>query len=306
MQILVPLDGSPFAESAIEPAAALLRRAASPNTLTFVRIISPGSVAPDFTGFVPPVTESAFQAAIEGGKSYLAQVATRRPLHGIRVATVTQLGSDTAGDICQLARELAVDLIVMTSHARTGIAHFALGSVAEAVLRGTTIPTLLLHRDSTSFPSTNRDEPLTILVPLDGSPMAETVLAPVIQLAAQVRGAIRVVRVLPMHTSATPTERMLVETTQRYFAALRAKVEGAGVPMYETLAWGDPVERITAVAQQYQTDLIAMATHGRTGLTRLRDGSITLDVLHHLATPLFVMHPSAAVVTAPAPLSVIG
>ena len=54
--------------------------------------------------------------------------------------------------------------------------------------------------------------------------------------------------------------------------------------MHENIAWGDVTAHILTVAQEYQTDLIAIVTHGRTGLDRLREGSITLDVLHHVAT----------------------
>jgi nucleotide-binding universal stress UspA family protein len=302
MNILVPLDGSLLAEEAIAPAAALLRRSTTSGNLTLVRIINPGSVALDVPGFAPPITESVFQAALEGGQEYLAQVAARTPLHGIRVETIVQMGSSIAAALCQAAADLKVDLIVMTSHARTGVAHFALGSVAEAVMRSASMPTLILHKDAPAFPSIDRDEPLTILVPLDGTLVAEAALGPAVQLAAQMRGAIRLLRVLPAHQVATPADRMLANETQDYFAHLRVFIEGHGVPMHQTIAWGDIADQIVTVAQDYQTDLIAIATHGRTGLDRLREGSITLDILHHLATPLLVVHPSAEVASAPAPL----
>ena len=106
MHILVPLDGSTFAEGAIESAATLLRRTTGPGSLTLLRVIGLGGVAYDISGLAAPITESASQAAIEGGQDYLAQVATRRPLHGIRVETIVQLGGTVAVDICLAAQEL--------------------------------------------------------------------------------------------------------------------------------------------------------------------------------------------------------
>ena len=303
MHLLVPLDGSPLAESAIESAVTLLRRAAPPNSLTLLRVISPGSVAYNYTGMMPPVSESVFQAAVEGGREYLAGVVARCPLHGIRVETIAEMDTDTAADICQAAKDNAADLIVMTSHVRSGIAHFVLGSFAEGVLRQSAVPTLVVQGEGSSFPALDRDEPLTILVPLDGTPLAEAALAPAITLAAQVRGAIRLMRVLPAHTEASPTDRMLTSETHAYFAGLRARVVAQGVPMHETIAWGDVMERITAIAQANQTDLIALATHGRTGLARLRDGSVTLELFHRLSLPLLIVHPTPAVLDAPTPLS---
>ena len=211
-----------------------------------------------------------------------------------------QLGGTVAVDICLAAQELGVDLIMMTSHARSGVAHFVLGSVAEAVMHNSPVPTLILQRDGLIFPASDRDEPLTILVPLDGTSLAETALAPAVTLAAQVRGAIRVLRVLPAHTTATPTDRMLVEETHNYFARLRAFVEVQGVTMHESIAWGNVVAHIIATTQENQTDLIAIATHDRAGMAKLREGSITLEVLHHLATPMLVIH-SSSPLSAPPP-----
>ncbi|MBA3826410.1 MAG: universal stress protein [Ktedonobacterales bacterium] len=302
MHILVPLDGSPLAERAIEPAVMLLRRLSSPGSLTLLRVVNPSSITYDISGLAPPISESVFQAAIEGGLDYLAQVATRRPMHGIRVATTAEIGSGVATTICQVANDLAVDFIMMASHTRTGVPHFILGSVAEAVMRESTVPTLIIHREGASFPAQDRDEPLTILVPLDGTPMAESALAPAMGLAKQVRGAIRVLRVLPPHQGSTPTDRMLVDETQAYFARVRALGEAQGITMQESIAWGEVAPSIAAIAQEFQTDLVTIATHGRTGLAQMRDGSITLGVLHHLVTPMMVVHPPAEVVQAPAPI----
>ncbi|MBA3822677.1 MAG: universal stress protein [Ktedonobacterales bacterium] len=303
MHILVPLDGSPLAERAIGSAARLLRRATGPASLTLLNIITASSVAYDATGFAPPVTESAFQSAIAGGEQYLAQVAARHELADLQVTTLTQMGGTVANDICQVAQERQVDFIVLASHTRTGMTHFFLGSVAEAVMRDAPVPTIIIHRDAPHFPPLGRDEPFTILIPLDGTPLAEAVVVPAIRLAAQVHGVIRVMRVLPTHQGAIPAERGQVAETQAYFAHLRPIVEGQGVAMSENIAWGDVAEHITAVAQEFQTDLLAIATHGAIGLAQLREGSVTLDLLHHLPTPMLIVHPSEQIPSVPTPAS---
>jgi nucleotide-binding universal stress UspA family protein len=303
MHIVVPVDGSLLAEQAIEPAAALLRRAAPPRTLTLLRVIDYGTLTLDISGLAPPITESAYQAALEGGQEYLARLAARRILHGVRVETVALLGNAPATVICQAVEESAVDLVVMASHSRKGIAHFALGSVAETVMRRSAIPTLIIHRDDSTIPGADRDEPLTILVPLDGTVAAEAVLPAAVSLATQVHGAIRVLRVLPAHTDSTPADRMLTSETHAYFAKIRATIEARGVPVHQTIAWGNVVDHIIAAAHEYQTDILAIATHGRTGFDLVRHGSVTLDVLRHLDIPLLVMRESEAVATALAPLT---
>jgi nucleotide-binding universal stress UspA family protein len=303
MHIVVPVDGSLLAEQAIEPAVALLRRAAPPHALTLLRVVDYGTLTLDISGLAPPITESAYQAALEGGQEYLARVAARRILHGVRVETMTLLGNAPASVICQVAEESKADLVVMASHRRTGFAHFAFGSVAESVMRQSAIPTLIIHKDDNILPGPDRDELLTILVPLDGTAVAEEVLPAAMALAAQVHGAIRLLRVLPAHTASTPSDRMLTSEAQAYFAQMCAAIEAHGVPVHQTIAWGDIVDHIIAAAHAYQTDILAIATHGRTGFDLLRHGSVTLDVSRQLDMPLLVLHGHAMATAAQAPLT---
>lgn len=304
MKILVPLDGSQLAEQAIEPAVALLRRAAPPRTLTVLRVVDYGALTLDISGFAP-ITETAYQAALESAQDYLAGVAARRSLHGVQVETIALLGTAPATVICQVTDEVdgKADLVVMASHRRTGLAHFAFGSVAETVMRQSEVPTLIIHRDGSTLRGVERDEPLTILVPLDGTLMAEEALSPALRLAQEVHGAIRLLRVLPAHASATPADRMLTSETQEYFARIRQAIEARGVSVHQTIAWGDVAEHIMTTARDYQTDILAIATHGRTGLDLLRNGSTTLDVLRHLDLPVLVIRAHEAVPLAQAPLT---
>lgn len=287
MHILVPLDGSQLAEEAIEPAAALLRRTATTGDLTMLRVVNFSALAMDFSGTMPAISESELQAALEGGREYLAQVASRKPRHGIRVATLTKLGTGVAATIGEMALELEADLIVMASHTRTGK---VLGSIAAAVMRSAPVPTLIVDREAPTLPGPEREEPLMILVPVDDTPVAEAAFVAAVQLAKQVNGTIRVLRVLPQYQDAADPQE--AEETYRYFARLNAHGETQGVSIAEYIAWGDTVEQIANVSQHFPTDLIALGTHGRSKIERLREGSVTQRVLHQLTTPLLIVHPS--------------
>ena len=134
-RILIPLDGSTLAESAIAKAVEL---SAPETTLMLVR----AAEAHTLPGADP---EHAQVEIVREAEEYLAAVATRlREQRANRVETSVWYGPASSA-IVEAARLKSADLIVMSTHGRTGIGRLILGSVAESVLRGTTIPILLLR-----------------------------------------------------------------------------------------------------------------------------------------------------------------
>ncbi|MBI2199597.1 MAG: universal stress protein [Candidatus Rokubacteria bacterium] len=135
-RILVPLDGSLLAEGAIQTAAGLAResgaalvllRAAEAHTL-------PGADPTD-----------AQVAVVREAEEYLTAVAARLGEEGIKGVETSVWYGSPATAIIEAARLQKGDLIVMTTHGRSGLGRLILGSVAESVLRGTTTPILLLR-----------------------------------------------------------------------------------------------------------------------------------------------------------------
>ncbi|HYB41436.1 MAG TPA: universal stress protein [Candidatus Methylomirabilis sp.] len=135
-KILVPLDGSALAEEAIAKAIEFTRSAEP--TLTLLR----AAEAPTMPGVDPT---DAQVTVVREAEEYLAGVAARLKARGItRVETSVWYGP-AALSIVEAARYRKADLIVMSTHGRTGLGRLILGSVAESVLRGTTTPILLLR-----------------------------------------------------------------------------------------------------------------------------------------------------------------
>lgn len=136
-RILVPLDGSTLAESAIATAAEMVRPGAA-ATLVLVR----AAEAHTFPG--ADATEAQVKV-IQEAETYLAGVTERLKKQGLANVETSVWYGPPAAAIVDAARARKADLIVMTTHGRGGLGRVILGSVAESVLRGTTTPILLLR-----------------------------------------------------------------------------------------------------------------------------------------------------------------
>jgi nucleotide-binding universal stress UspA family protein len=135
-RILVPLDGSALAESAIATAVEMVRPGAA--TLVLVR----AAEAHTFPGADP--TEAQVKV-VQEAETYLAGVTERLKKQGLASVEPSVWYGPAAAAIVDAARARKADLIVMTTHGRGGLGRVILGSVAESVLRGTTTPILLLR-----------------------------------------------------------------------------------------------------------------------------------------------------------------
>lgn len=142
-EILLTLDGSPMAEAAIPHARALARAFEARVTLfSVVEIVSihpqPGIVAP----MVGPGVN--IEMEMDQARDYLQSIAGQLKAEGIQVRSVVREG-DAASQICDYAAENASDIIVMSTHGRSGLQRWVYGSVADRVLRGAEVPVLLIR-----------------------------------------------------------------------------------------------------------------------------------------------------------------
>jgi len=330
-RILVPLDGSARAEEAI-PAAAYIARTTGAS-LFLVRVISPSLT---YTNTYPYSWESTtlMQRMLEQAQAeahdYLSRIVLTEQLDCIHHQLVV-LDGKAVSCILQFVRENQIDLIVMRSHGTTGIMRWLLGSVARGIVRRSPVPALII-RDACA-PAVVRPEELQhtfrILVPLDGSPFAESALLPAAQLcvafASPTQGAIHLMQtihhiregggqqkelVARMNKEAhAEAEAYLKNVEQRFYtgdlAQFHLQVSSSVVPHSDHAEiW----KRIIEEAGQAQLkslsaptpvevpncadcDIIAMATHGRHGLEHLLEGSVTESVLDASTYPLLVVHP---------------
>ena len=290
-RLLVPLDGSELAAKALPVAAYLCRQLAA--ELDLVTVL-PTFVLPPVMGqeYVPAeVYQQLEEQQRKDARAYLDRVTA--DIRQMGVGTFIReliVRGNTAAEVLDVAAELHPTLIVMTTHGRTGLARFALGSVADRVVRGGEAPALLLR----SFPSPRHGSDLAhALVPLDGSPLAESPLFSIaLRLAGPVLRSITLLRVTDPRDGSQG--RLAAET---YLAGVRQRLlerlEGRGCSVTSTLRVNtNPARSIVECAEEDEYDLVLMATHGEAGVGRLAFGGVTDRVLRDGQMPLLLVHPA--------------
>ncbi len=292
-KILVPLDGSALAERALLPALTIARFYNAEVML--VRV--PEAVQmfiPAEGGLGMHYPDRAQEQARGAAWTYLQGVQAERGVNGVPLAARLADG-DVASALVDAAVEERADLIVMSSHGYSGVTRWVLGSVAEKVLRAAACPVLIVRAP----------QPIQrVLIPLDGSPLAGHALAPALDLAEALGASVLLLRVLPdvgPHELETLDElerglsdRMLDdahEGAQAYLDGMAATFARPGVEIKTLVSAGAVAPAILKQAELGDMDLIAMATHGRTGLRRWIYGSVTEKVLHTAATSMLVVRP---------------
>jgi nucleotide-binding universal stress UspA family protein len=229
---------------------------------------------------------------------------------GVPVASANRDG-DISMAICNHAAETGTHLIVMTAHARGPLGRFWLGSVADELLRATPAPLLLVHPQERAAEWKEDRTLRDILVPLDGSPLAEQILPTAANLA-QVMSAnltlLRVVRpVTPMTLPVGPhsmgdvahqmTHRIdelhhqFQKEAQDYLNAVRARLAAGGLSAATQVAVEEQPGPAILHRAQAPIDMIALETHGRRGLARLLLGSVADKVIRGSHVPVLVQRP---------------
>ena len=345
-RILVPLDGSPLAERALAVAAKLARSA--DGTLILVQALPMTFV------YESPLVSQALPPANLAEKPYAQAYLTRQAdlpmLSGLPIETAVLTGTP-ALCILEAVTEHRADMIVMTSHGRSGFSHWVFGSVAEHVARQAHVPVLVLRQRQLPFWTEGAEllelpkapghvdtiPSLRVLVPLDGSPLAEGVVEPAASCALTlVRGVEQAIGSLPgsipclLHLvlvvrpldalAENMPEALVVSGAETYLketakhleeahsgvtvswevvtgsdvaSTLVSMIEGAKPSedqiVLRTSAETVPAQGVPATVNSYT--LLAMATHGRTGVMRWVWGSITERVVQKTDVPLLLVHP---------------
>ena len=301
-KIMVPTDGSGFDREAILVALRVAERCGAKVKL--VRVLPTGSyfgMSASTEGVI--VTPEAIQAEQDVALSELYALAAE--CRGVSSAEIiADLEQGPIADILAgYARRNDVDLIVISSHGRRGIARLSLGSVTDSLIRGTTIPVLVVKPKASYLTPEASKEFHQIVVPLDGSSLAEQILAKVVPLAKVEQADITLLHVL------TPSEEDLKNANDRQLPWWQKRVAGAkaylsrrasevrlqGVAATIDVVVGERLaETITDYARRTGADLIAIATHGRGGLARVLRGSVADGVTKSAMSSILVFHPDKA------------
>ena len=204
-----------------------------------------------------------------------------------------QVAGGPAAAAIEMAARQGCDRVVMSPHGRTGAARTMWGSIADEVVRDTNIPVLLvstrhqIREMAGCAPNFQR-----ILVPLDGSELSEQAL-PVAGALAQVEGAaVLLLNVVPQPVAvgAGRVTDNRDAKADRYLNRAAVCVLPNAVDFDTMETGGEAGQAIIRVAKEQECDLIVMSTHGRSGYSRMRLGSIADEVISHAPVPVLLLH----------------
>jgi len=288
-KILVPLDGSEISEGVLPHARFLARALEIPVEL--LHVIDPALLQPNS----PPVQN----------REYLEKIAAS--FAGMTKVQSTVESGNPPGVIVDLAAAQPGSLIAMATHGYTGPRRWLMGSVAERVLDATTNHLLLVRPAEVDHGS--EAQLTTMLVPLDGSEVAERVLPTVAELATRLKLEVALLRVvkqvytappeaiLPLFGVNIPNLKQLWEeariAAEQYLTDRVEDLRGRGVVNVTSMALlggaDGAAAEIIDLANHTRHNIVAMSTHGESGLGRWVIGSVTQRVVRHSTGPVLVI-----------------
>ena len=297
-KIIVTLDGSRPAENVLPHARALAHHLSVPvDLISVIDLIEMArSVSATEGLFLDKFAED--EGRIRG--AYLDTVAKTFSLGRVQCRVLRGNPENVIIESTAVDKEA---LIAMATHGRSGVNRWLLGSVAEKVLRGTSNP-LLLVRAAEGAPTEGEAALGSIMVPLDGSELAETVLPLATDLAKNLNIGLVLFRAYNIPGGfydvgggfAVDLDRLLVQVeveVQQYLEEISVRLRKAGVA-HVTIAsrQGFGADEIIGYARNAPDCLIAMSSHGRSGVRRWALGSVTETVVRHVNNPVLIFRAS--------------
>lgn len=297
--LLVPLDGSGFGESALWLAGAMAARTG--RDLELVTVNTPAA-HPDIS---PALAADIGATCATRARAYLetkAEEVQRR--FGIAARTAV-LEGEVQSAVATQVRLDPPDLVVMSTHGRSGPSRFFLGSVADRLLRELHCPFLLV-RPATGFARGELPDAARVLVPLDGSPLAESVIDQVASLCRSDSGELLLLRIvapaevfpvgapMPLPSPQSNLMEARIAAAKAYLERRASKLREAGwrVEHEVVVAWS-PAAEVLRLAEERRCDLIAIATRGREGVQRMLFGSVADKVVRGATTPVLAVNPAS-------------
>lgn len=278
--LLVPVDGSDAADSAIDHAADLADRFDAAIRVLFVADTNRDSVT--------VVGADVVDALEREGEEIVEGVAADVRERGVACETDVVQG-DPATTIADYAESQGMDLVVMPTHGRTGLSRFLLGSVTERVVRLSDVPVLTVrtHEDArTPFPYEN------VLLPTDGSEAADVATDRAIEFADAFDATLHAVSVvddtaLGFDVRSAAVGEELEDAATEAVADVAARATDAGVEnVVESVPRGRVPQEILAYVDENDIDVVVMGTAGRSGADRVLLGSVTERVVRTSPIPV--------------------
>lgn len=304
--ILVPLDGSRTAEHALPWARSLSRRTGAAVRLARVRRIPPAPMAGEgMTTYDPDpytyITKEEDEYMAAAAKSWL-DPESETTLTGV----LLEPNDSIAGTLIQYAEIVTADLTIMTSRGHGPVSRFLFGSVADEYLRRAPGPTLLIQGDAATVPDPSVEPRVCrVIVPLDGSDLSEQAVTPALTLfdwygceitLLLVLDAVEDIRQLMERVEGSISHRWTAQTAapiageylQRVADRLRRETSKVRTKVVEH----GPAADVILFEATDPTTAIALATHGRGGLTRMIFGSVADKVVRGAIGPVLIVRPA--------------
>lgn len=280
-RILISLDGSELAEAAIPYARELAECLGSEIHMLGVCDL-------------PRLPERLLKAYVDNAASQFKRA-------GLRAKAVVICGIP-ADVILEYAEKTDIDLIIMSTHGRSGLTRWVIGSVADKVLHSVTVPLFLIN-SKLAGSMVERKTFRRLLLPLDGSDTGEAAVPFAEELARKTNARILLLSVMmPAYriTAAQdypgvdlePIMKAQRESAENYLRDVEVKLKQKGITVSAETMVGSAAETILDFAKEKQVDLIAMSTHGRSGFGRWILGSVTDKVVRASEIPVMVMRAS--------------
>ena len=303
-QILTPLDGSEVSEQVLPYARSMAASLSLPITLLLAVEPEHPSVG---QGLNPTLhMHETRQHRSTHAQAYLDRKAGELRNEGLTVTTTLPVKEPSAAIVEEAANDPGA-LIAMASHGRSGLARWWMGSVADKVLHTADNPLLIVRSHSHHSPA-GESRPQRLIVPVDGSELAEQALPHVAYLAAAMGLPVELVRVtlseeeyyqamsmdVRVLPPTLPSFQTIAETLDgeaaTYLADVKARLLQQGAPsVEERVLQGHPANSIVDFATPGDNSLIAMTTHGRSGVGRMLLGSVAERVVRQSGSPVLLI-----------------
>lgn len=290
-RVLVPLDGTQFSEAILPDAR---RLAGSAGELVLVREAS-------WPLHERNIFVDTTMLAVEETEGYLQHEAEKLRDEGVNVKTQSLVLADAASAIDEAVRIFKTDMIAIATHGRLPLGRLLRGGVAWRALAHSPVPVLLRHVEDEAKVPDVQEGGRRIMVPLDGSAYAEKALPVAQELGLEWNAPILLVRVdpgIPMMGMPYPSVSSVTQIEEEALASVRAylqelaqsiqgyvEVEVERGPVVDNLAW---------CAERHSVTDIVLASHGRTGLSRVILGSVADGLIHRFHGPIIVVPALAA------------
>jgi nucleotide-binding universal stress UspA family protein len=306
--VLVPLDGSPLAEQILPPVLEIARAARSKVRLVLVHQRPPPPTDPQ----TAQLYVSIDLAIRKTEREYLKALQLRlRQSSGLEISSV-MIEGPVGPALVGYVQDMGIDLVAMTTHGHGGLRGTWLGSVADHLIRKLQVPVLVLRSQEGAATRIQPVKINEILVPLDGSRLAEAALQPASAIANLFGAELLLAQVVwPLSAgSLTPVpfpggyDNEIIgvrrKETQDYLDDVAHQLREQGTNARATVVVGHNVaESLLELAHPQRIDLLAIATHGRGGIQRLMLGSVADKLIRSAAAPVLVVRPGRTIKRSP-------